>query len=160
MTEFSTPEIPALGIMSTIAAEDRLLLGGFGEFLPAQSGEDVIQEGDPQDSLYFVISGLLHVNSFKDGKRTFLAKIGPGESFGEVNVFDPAGASANVTAKEFTQIWKAKREDFRDFVNSYPNAGGELLMKLLAELSQRIRVTNVRLAAAELDAAAQSMWHF
>ncbi len=160
MSEFSTPEIPALGIMATIADEDRRLLGSYGEFLPAQSGEDLIREGDQQDSLYFVISGLLQVSSLKDGKRTYLARIGPGETFGEVNVFNPGAASAKVAAKEFTQIWKAKREDFEGFVNSYPETGAKLLMEVLSEISQRIRVTNVRLAAAELDAAAQSMWHF
>ena len=160
MSEFLTPEIPALGIMATIADEDRRLLSNYGEFLPAQSGEEVIREGDPQDSLYFVISGLLQVSSLKDGKRTFLARIGPGETFGEVNVFNPGVASANVTAKEFTQIWKAKREDFEGFVSSYPETGARLLMEILSEMSERIRVTNSRLATAELDAAVQSMWHF
>ncbi len=159
MTEFSTPEIPALGIMSTIADEDRLLLGGYGEFLPVQADQDVIREGDPQDSLYFVISGLLHVHSLKDDKRTLLARIESGEAFGEVNVFDPGVASANVTAKEFTQIWKAKREDFEGFLSSYPDAGGRLLIELLGEMSRRIRATNERLSAAELDAAIHSMWH-
>jgi CRP-like cAMP-binding protein len=160
MTDFSKPEIPALGIMSTLEEEDRRLLGDYGEFLPIQSGDEVIHEGDAQDSLYFVISGLLHVVSFKDAKRTLLARVGSGETFGEVNFFDPGVASANVTAKEFTQIWKANRKDFEGFLKSYPAACGKLLMALLAELSQRIRTTNERLKTAELDAAVQSMWHF
>lgn len=160
MSEFLTPEIPALGMMATIADEDRRLLSNYGEFLPAQSGDEIILEGDPQDSLYFVISGLLHVNTYKDGKRTFLARIGTGETFGEVNVFNPGVASANVIAKEFTQIWKAKREDFEGFVSSYPESGARLLMEILSGMSERMRATNARLASAELDAAVQSMWHF
>lgn len=159
MTDFSTPELPALGIMATLEEEDRRLLSDYGEFLPVHADQKVIEEGEKQNALYFVITGLLHVHSLKDNKRTLLARVGPGETIGEINVFDPGKASANVTAKEFSQIWKAKRDDFEGFLKAYPEAGGRLLIEILAEMSRRIRTTNERLSDAELNAAVQSMWH-
>jgi len=159
MTQLTTPEIPKLGIMSTLEEDDRRLLSNYGEFLPIQAEGNVITEGTPQDSLYFVISGLLHVHTLKDGKRTLLARVNPGETIGEVNVFDPGVASANVTAKEFAQVWKAQREDIEQYLDNYPEAGGKLLIELLAEMSRRIRSINEKLSATELNAAVQSMWH-
>ena len=57
-------EIPSLSIV-----EDRELLGNYGEFLPVHPGQTVIFGGKPQNSLYFVISGVLHVHTEVD-KRT------------------------------------------------------------------------------------------
>ena len=159
MTQLTTPEIPKLGIMSTLEEDDRRLLSNYGEFHPIQTDGNVITEGTPQDSLYFVISGLLHVHTLKDSKRTLLARVNPGETIGEVNVFDPGVASANVTAQEFTQVWKAQREDIEQFLNNYPEAGGKLLIEILAEMSRRIRSINDKLSSSELNAAVQSMWH-
>ncbi len=159
MTDFSTPQLPTLGIIAELEDEDRRLLSGYGEFLPAEAQQDIIKEGEPQDSLYFVISGLLHVHSLKDNKRTLLGRIGEGEMFGEVNLFDPGVASANVTAQEFTQIWKANGDDLKTFADAYPEVGVRLFTGLLGEISKRIRKTNEKLSDAELKEAVLSMWH-
>jgi CRP-like cAMP-binding protein len=159
MTDFSTPQLPSLGIIAELEDDDRRLLSNYGEFLPAEAQQNIITEGDAQDSLYFIISGLLHVHSLKDNKRTLLGRIEPGETFGEVNVFDPGVASANVTAQKFSQIWKANGEDLKSFAKAYPEVGIRLFTGLLAEMSKRIRATNEKLSAAELNAVVQSMWH-
>ncbi len=91
--------------------EDRRLLSNYGEFLPGQEGDTLIEEGADQNSLLFLISGLLHVVTAKDDKLTLLARVEPGESIGEVNLFDPSKASASVVSKSFSQVWKADRND-------------------------------------------------
>jgi CRP/FNR family cyclic AMP-dependent transcriptional regulator len=158
MNAFSTPELPAIGILASLEDEDRKLLGNYGEFLPLQAEDTLINEGEPQDAIYFVISGLLHVHTLEDGKRTLLGRVGAGETLGEVNIFDPEKASANVTAKEFCQIWKARREDIEAFLKSYPSAAGKLLIAMMASVSKRIRKANARLSATELKAAIEHMW--
>ncbi|MEM1085236.1 MAG: cyclic nucleotide-binding domain-containing protein [Verrucomicrobiota bacterium] len=155
---FDRPEIPASGIMSGLDEEDRRLLGGYGEFLPVHPDQQLIEEGKDQDSLYFVISGVLHVHTDTKEKRTLVARVGSGETLGEVNLFDPATASASVTAKEFSQVWKANRSDYEDFKASYPAAAAQLLEGILSEMSQRLRRMNEKLATREAEAAFQSFW--
>ena len=119
-THFNRPELPALGIVSGMEDEDRRLLSNYGEFLPVQEGDSLIEEGAAQNSLLFLISGLLHVVTNKDGKLVLLARVEPGASIGEVNLFDPAKASASVVAKSFSQVWKIRRNDLDDFLNTDP----------------------------------------
>lgn len=157
-TEFNSPRLPALGLVAGLEEDDRNLLSGYGEFLPVQEGQQIIEEGKGQDALYFVISGRLHVHSDKEGKRTLIARIEAGESIGEINVFDPGKASASVTAQAFSQVWKARKEDLETFVNAYPEAGNRLFSALIAEMSRRIRHMNGKLVTVEAEAVYQNFW--
>ena len=158
-THFDRPELPALGIVSALEEEDRRLLSDYGEFLPMQEGDTLIDEGADQNSLLFLISGLLHVVTTKDDKLVLLARVEPGESIGEVNLFDPFKASASVVAKSFSQVWKARRNDLDDFLNAYPEAAGRLMIGLLSEMSKRLRNMNQKLSNTELQSALQEFFH-
>ena len=158
-THFNRPELPALGIVSGMEEGDRQLLSNYGEFLPVQEGDSLIEEGADQDSLVFLISGLLHVVTNKDGKLVLLARVEPGTSIGEVNLFDPAKASASVVAKSFSQVWKIRRNDLDDFLNAYPEAASHLMIGLLSEMSKRLRNMNQKLSNTELQNALQEFFH-
>ncbi|NIP98869.1 MAG: cyclic nucleotide-binding domain-containing protein, partial [Akkermansiaceae bacterium] len=82
--ELDRPEIPALGILSGLEDDDRRLLSNYGEFFPVKEGDTIIEEGAEQNSLLFLISGLLHVVTAKDSKAVLLARVEPGETIGEV----------------------------------------------------------------------------
>ena len=147
-----------MGLVAGLEDDDRLLLSDYGEFLPVQENQLLIEEGQQQHSLYFVISGVLHVHTDHDGKRTLIARVQAGESIGEINIFDPGTASASVTAQSFSQIWKASREDFEAFVEAYPEAGNRLLTGFIAELSRRIRHMNQKLVTMETEASYRNFW--
>ncbi len=154
------PELPAISFLEGMADEDRALLSNYGEFLPVHPQQTLITEGAAQDSLYLLISGLLHVSREKDGSRTLLWRVTPGETIGEVNLFDPAEASADVTAQEFSQVWRANRGDLETFVNAYPEAGAFLMAGLARLLSKRLRAMNARFATLqEAIATTPQAWH-
>lgn len=143
------PELPPVGIVTELEAEDRALLGNYGEFLPAQAGQTLITAGDDQEHLYLVISGLLHVTIMVEGRIKLVARVEAGETLGEVNVFDPAKASATVVAQEFSQIWRANRDDIDLFVKAYPDPGSILLSGIISVMCRRIRNMNSKLADNE-----------
>ncbi len=161
MTEgkLTRPELPRFGILKGMEDEDRVHLSDFGEFLPAHPKQQIITNGMAQDSLYLVVSGLLHVHLTIDGREKLITRIEAGETLGEVNLFDPAVASASVTAQEFSQIWKANRADIEAFVETYPKAGCDLLSGILAGMSRRIRNMNERLTDHESQNELLRMWH-
>ena len=142
-------ELPNVGIVVEMDDDDRRLLGGYGEFLPAQAGQTIITAGEDQPYLYLVISGLLHVTIQIEGRTKLVARVESGETLGEVNAFDPEKASATVTAQEFTQIWKASKADIDEFVNAYPAAGASLLSGIITVMCRRIRNMNEKLADSQ-----------
>jgi CRP-like cAMP-binding protein len=146
---FSRPELPAMGIVASLASEDRAMLSHYGEFLPVQPDQTIIRQGEEQDSLYFLISGILHVQAESDGRTALVGRVEAGETLGEVNIFDPAAASATVIAKSFAQIWRASRTDIDAFVATYPEAGAKLLSGILACMSRRLRRMNQRLSGQQ-----------
>lgn len=147
--ELTRPELPPLGIIKEMDEDDRRLLSNYGEFLPAHAGQTVIEMNEEQPYLYLVISGYLNVSIEVEGRMKVVARVEKGETLGEVNVFDPAKASARVAAQEFTQIWRADKADIDQFVAAYPASGAKLLSGVITVMSRRIRQMNLKLADNE-----------
>lgn len=152
-SSFSTPELPAVGIMKHLTDEERLLLSSYGEFLPVQEGVTVVEENSMQDSLFFVISGLLEAVTKKDDNEVLLGTISAGQSVGEVSMFDPIDASATVRAAEFAQVWKIDLPTLQEYMGQSPQGAATLLIGISEYLSKRLRQTNEKLkySASYLD---------
>ena len=145
--DFSTPQIPALGIMEPLGDEDRDILSGYGEFKPVQPGTHLIEEGSVQTSLYFVISGKLHATAMRGGHKVLLGSVGTGETVGEINLLDPSAASATVTAVEFSQVWRIDSKSLESYINEYPQAAAWLLIGIGKTIARRLRSVNEKLAS-------------
>ena len=143
----SMPKLPPLGILEPLGDEDRDILSGYGEFLPAQPNKAVIEEGMDQNSLFFVISGKLHATSMRAGHMVLLGTIGRGETFGEMNLLDPAKASASVTAVEFSQVWRIGSDALDQYINEYPKAAAWLLIGVGRPIAHRLRIVNEKITA-------------
>lgn len=144
--DLNQPELPSLGFVAELSDEDRRLLSGHGEFLPVHPDNNLIEEGHDQDSLYFIISGRLHVVTEEEGRRVLLGRLGPGDLVGEVNVFDPQKASATVVAMEFSQVWRMDRATVDILVRESPATAARLLTHISTQLSRRLRETNEKVS--------------
>jgi CRP-like cAMP-binding protein len=133
------PELPAFGILADLADEDRALLCSYGGFCFLQPGETVIDQGDPQDTLFVVLSGELHAKRLFQGREMLLGSIRQGESFGEMSIFDPSPASAQVVAMTPAQLWRIDRQSLHEFYAAYPEPSVTLTARIAAVLSRRVR---------------------
>jgi CRP-like cAMP-binding protein len=77
-------------------------------FVEAHEGDVVIQEGDPGDRLYVIADGTVEVT--RDGRT--LAKLGPGDYFGEMALLHDAPRNATVTCLETCRLYALEREPF------------------------------------------------
>jgi CRP-like cAMP-binding protein len=145
--DFSTPQIPALGIMEPLGDEDRDILSGYGEFRPVQPGSHLIEEGSVQTSLYFIISGKLHATAMRGGHKVLLGSVGSGETVGEINLLDPSAASATVTAVEFSQVWCIDSKSLESYINEYPRPAAWLLIGVGKTIARRLRSVNEKIAS-------------
>lgn len=121
------------------------MLASYGSFRYADEGLVLITEGERQDSIYFVLSGMLHAKRLSEGREILVGEIRSGEAFGEVSIFDPGLASATVVAMQPTQLWLITREEFQNFLSGYPVAANALLISIATLLSQRLRTLCERL---------------
>jgi CRP-like cAMP-binding protein len=139
----SKPTLPTFSWIGHLKPDDRELLSSYGVFFPGHPGNVVIEEGAMQTEVFVVISGLLEVRAKQDdGTEILLAQIGPGETLGEISLFDPGPAAATVTAVEFSQLWRIADSDLIHFMEENPGAGNVLLRTLCSILSQRLRQMN------------------
>jgi hypothetical protein len=139
----SKPTLPTFSWIGHLKDDDRDLLSSYGEFFPGHPGSVIIQQGVIQTEVFVVISGELEVHAERaDGTRILRARVGPGETLGEISLFDPGPATATVTAAEFSQLWRIADEDLIQFMEDNPGAGNVLLRTLAAILAQRLRRTD------------------
>jgi CRP-like cAMP-binding protein len=90
--------------------------------LEAPTGEAIIRQGERGDRFYVVRSGAVEVE--RDGQT--LARLGPGEAFGEIALMLDVPRTASVLAREPTRLLALEADDFRDVLASYLGRAGEL----------------------------------
>jgi CRP-like cAMP-binding protein len=138
--DLTKPTLPTFSWIGHLKEDDRELLSSYGEFFPGHPGNVIIEEGHIQTEVFVVISGELEVHKEKaDGTLTLLARVGPGETLGEISLFAPGPATATVTATEFSQLWRIADADLIQFMQDNPGAGNVLLRTLATILAQRLR---------------------
>lgn len=153
-----THELPAIGFLAEVPAEHRTFLAGYGRFLRPQPGDVLIAAGAEQDSLFVILSGAFHIVSDAGGRQLLLAALESGDSIGEINLFDPASASATAVCRAPGLVWSMSREELRSFLEADPAAAVAVLEGLLAMMAKRIRSMNDKLATAEQRTALHNFW--
>jgi DNA-binding response OmpR family regulator/CRP-like cAMP-binding protein len=99
---------------------------------------------DPGDSCYRVEDGLLKVTMVsRSGIERILSFLGPGGIVGELAILDGLPRSASVVAVRDTVLRRLSRAEFDAFAEKHP----ELYKSLITLLTQRLRETNVVVAA-------------
>jgi CRP-like cAMP-binding protein len=142
-SSLTRPTLPTFSWIGHLKDDDRDLLSSYGEFFPGHPGNVIIEEGAMQTEVFVVVSGELEVHAKQDdGSDTLLARVGPGETLGEISLFDPGPAAATVTAVEFSQLWRIADADLLQFMTDNPGAGNVLLRTLASILAQRLRQMN------------------
>jgi len=102
-----------------------------------ETGETIVQKGQGGVGFYLVLEGSVEVRS--DG--TLLAKLGPGQFFGEMSVIDNQPRSADVVAVEPARCLILSAWSFNALMSENPR----IAIKLLQEFVRRLRSANMSL---------------
>ncbi len=103
-------------------------------------GKLLMQQGEPADTLYIILSGLVRVERSHPDllQSVVLAELGPGEVVGEMGLLDGKPRSATVTALADTETLEVSAADLAYIVLRHP----EVSMALLQKISRRLRSTD------------------
>jgi CRP/FNR family cyclic AMP-dependent transcriptional regulator len=99
----------------------------------------LIQEGDPSDRLYVVLSGRLKVYlSDTEGKEIVIDTLGPNQFFGEM-ALEGGPRAASVMTIEACKLAVIEREQFKTFLANSPEAAYALIVALIRRASNLTR---------------------
>ena len=97
-------------------------------------------------ALYLILDGEVQITrSPEEGGAAVLAKLGPGDIFGEMALLDDEARSTNVTALAPTTCALLSRWEFQQELRRTP----DIAIALLGVLSRRIRQLDERVARYE-----------
>ena len=104
--------------------------------------QDIVRIGDAGHSLYMVVDGNVVVLFPSRSTDVELARLGPGEFFGEMAILNSKPRSATVRALGDVRVLVLEKEDFTKALEASP----EIALKLLSALSVRIRNTDEQIS--------------
>ncbi|MGI0078428.1 MAG: Crp/Fnr family transcriptional regulator [Nitrososphaerales archaeon] len=102
------------------------------------SGETIARQGDSGVAFYMILSGQVEV---RRGKR-LLSKLGRGQFFGEMALFDQQPRSADVVAVEKTTCLLLTSWAFEGFVKAH----SDVSLMVIKEIVRRLRDTDKALS--------------
>lgn len=107
-------------------------------------GSTVLQQEDRGTTAFVIISGSADVLlESEDGRQFIVARLGPGDHFGEMSLLDGEPRSATVIATTDAELLVLTREAFLEELERHP----ALMRQMLVTLSRRIRITDAQVAS-------------
>lgn len=146
-------EVKALMVSPLTVAlneEQILLLLKSGKIENYKTGDVIIKEGEPGDSLYIILEGNVVISSPPDDELAKLSEADTlsaqyeGDFFGEMSIIDLEPRSATVNALKNVKVLKIKREKLGNIFSNDKDLQMILLINMTRTLSRRLRSTNIR----------------
>jgi CRP/FNR family cyclic AMP-dependent transcriptional regulator len=138
-------------------------LAALSKLLVAKSfdaNQPIFWMGDTGTDFYIIRSGKIALSYVdEDGKEQHLAKLAPGQFFGELSLFDGGRRTATARAAEPAELLSLGRAEFEKFLTTYARAAFHILVVLgqrQREMLDKLRgIKNVNAVVAEKA----SSWH-
>ena len=121
---------------------------------PFFSGDTVMRQGEPGDSLYIIDQGRVEVVVSHDGRSERVAALGPGAFLGEMALLTGEERTATVVALEPTRCFVIDRAAFRDTLRQNPEIA-EHISETLGRRRAELEATHAALHRAAEEAMAE-----
>jgi CRP/FNR family cyclic AMP-dependent transcriptional regulator len=136
-------------IFSEVATDDLRLVARLLEEQAFFAGDLVFRVGEQGSHLYIVVSGKVGISLDEATPAGgYIATLGPGECFGEMNLLDDLPRSASACATEDTFLLTLEKTRLRGLLQNYPEIG----IGMLRSLSLRVREANNRMLSLRRNA--------
>jgi len=111
-----------------------------------KANETVFEEGDPGSGMYMIRSGMviIYANS-QSGVEEELARLGPGDFFGETTLTAPAPRTASARTLENTELVGLFRADILELVERKPAVSSSIFLGLTRVVSERLQAASLEI---------------
>jgi CRP/FNR family transcriptional regulator, cyclic AMP receptor protein len=139
--------ILTLPLFDAFKTDELEILARHMSFAEILRGEHLFVEGDKGDFMCFVVRGLLDVlKTATRGDYRVIARLGKGNTIGEMSIIDQSPRSATVIARHPSVVIILTKREFDILTEYYPAVGVTLLKKIMRLLSLNMRLTTSKLA--------------
>ncbi|HEY2254411.1 MAG TPA: cyclic nucleotide-binding domain-containing protein [Variovorax sp.] len=129
-------------------AEDLVALAGSTRWLEHADGVDLVREGDVPQNLFILEQGqALVLKRSANGHEHLINRLGPGDSIGEMALFDRLPRSATVRAEGPVRSLALPLSDFVQLAEKRPSLV-PVMMDIGALVAERLRASGANAAAA------------
>ncbi len=125
-------------ILRALSQSQLKALTKWAKVVAFSKGETVVRRGERGNGLYLILEGSADV---RRGNRS-LARLGAGQFFGEMSLFDNEPRSADVVALQPSRLVAVSKWEFWGFAASEPS----VVLSVLEEMSRRLRAADHALA--------------
>lgn len=107
---------------------------------PLKKGEVLFREGDKGEELYLIREGTVVISKPVLGRvEQVLARMGAGDFFGEMSLFDQAPRSATIQAETDALLLCLDRESLHQFIEISPRAAAAFFFEMVKVFTTRLR---------------------
>jgi CRP-like cAMP-binding protein len=134
-------------IFSDLAQADIRRITQICSVKKVSSGELIVSEGDPGDTLFLVAQG--NVRIFRAISETYsetLAMLDPGGVFGEMSFIDRVPRSSSAMAEKASTLLELGRSDFDVVLQKQPQLASKVLKQIASLIATRIRSTDHKIS--------------
>ena len=135
-------ELKHIAVLQTMDGEALARLAAVLEQKDYAEGETVFTEGDPGDSMYFIVKGCIRIEKRAQASGAVhktLAVLEAGDYFGEMALLDQKPRSASAVAAGSVSILRLSKEAFDQMQAQSSVAGMSVLFAMIRTSSERIR---------------------
>jgi ATP/ADP translocase len=141
-TETSIPEkilrLKNITIFEGLSASELAAIASVTEEVEYPAGDIVIKEGEAGETMFLIMNGTVSVikgEAKEGGQEIELARIGTGDYFGEMALFEDAVRSATIRTAEESRFLVLHKQEFTEIVREYP----QIALHICKALSSRMR---------------------
>ena len=136
-------EIVAGKALDCLTPEEARILVAHGMIILFGPGEALVSRGETGNSMFVILDGGVEVAGKSDtGSQVVLAKLGPGEYFGEISLLTGEPRNATVSAETDTLVLEIRKKDISPLIEANPALAvrlGELLERRQAERREALQ---------------------
>ena len=112
-------------------------------------GVTIMLEGEESLDVYYILEGHVRINKrvvLHDGRQiqSGFCELAPGDTFGELNLFDGSPRSASVVAIDDVRLVRINSEVLIKFLDAHPEEAYALFKDWLQRLAKNLRQSNDR----------------
>ena len=125
--------LKSIDLFSQIPGEDLSQIALITDEVQFEEGDEIFREGDPGDTLYFVIDGKVRVHTGSED----ITVLGERQVVGEMALLDGEPRSASASALSNVTLLKIHRDDFHEILAEK----AEIAQGVIKVLTRRLRNT-------------------
>ena len=112
-----------------------------------QLGEEIIKQGERQESIFIIRRGEASVELAATGSRAILASLGAGDICGDIAFLESGRATATVVAKDDeVEADEINSRELREVFEAFPRLASRFYLSLAVILAQLLKDTSRELA--------------